>query len=173
MTERSRQARQTRRGMAIVVVLTLSMALLIMSSAYISTLHNQAPVNPDLLSSIQAELMAQGATQIAMLKFKEMPSCLYYAAIASKSGNVTPYNLFRGSGAVSGDNKDGDWLMNASFTWPIHATCNTNFQMLSSQMYKEMNIRIITVVNYTALDGRTLSKSFEQTINGVRQKVGP
>lgn len=159
--------------MAIVVVLTLSMALLILSSAYVSTLHNQAPVNPDLLSGIQAELMAQGAAQIAMLKFKEMPSCLYYAAIASKSGNLTPYNRFRGSGGVVGKNNDGDWLMNASFTWPIHASCNTNFQMLSSQMYKEMNIRITTVVNYITLDGRSVSKSFEQTINGVRQKVGP
>lgn len=155
--------------MAIVVVLCLSIALLILGSAYISTLRNQTPVNPNLLASLQAELLAQGVTQIAMLKFKEMPSCLYYAAIASKSGNIAPYLEFRGGGGHPGQLDDGDALMNLSLTTPFRASANTNFQMLSSKMYDDMNLKITVVVDITAADGTIIQKAFEHTLNGVRR----
>ncbi|NCB47859.1 hypothetical protein EOM81_12710, partial [bacterium] len=74
---------RTRHGMALVIVLTLATAIMVLGVSYLKTIRNQSGRNTIELGAIQADLLAEGITQIAMLKFKEIPGPLYYAYIAS------------------------------------------------------------------------------------------
>ncbi|MFZ2961269.1 MAG: hypothetical protein WA705_30710 [Candidatus Ozemobacteraceae bacterium] len=154
--------RSPRQGTALIIALTLSTALLILAGAYITSLRQQGPINPNLLAATQADLLAQGVTQIAILKFKELPAPLYYAGIASRSGYFRPNDTYC-----------EDAIFNNSIPAPFNAVFRTNYQMLSSQMYKEMNVKIIVTVTVTYGSGKdgkplTMQKKYEHIINGTR-----
>ena len=61
------------KGMAIVIVLVLATALLIMGGTYWKTIQQVKPVGENLLQKAQANVLAEGILNIAILKFKELP----------------------------------------------------------------------------------------------------
>ncbi|HOY66503.1 MAG TPA: hypothetical protein PLP29_06410 [Candidatus Ozemobacteraceae bacterium] len=152
--------RSERRGMAIVVVLTLCLAIFILGASYIKTVQQQKPVNPLLLAFAQADILAQGVTQIAALKFKELPGPFYYGYIASRRGTTTFLDTFK-----------GDALLAGTVTNPLNAVYSTEYSMFSSKMYQDMNLKISVAVNLTTRDGKNYSRLVEHTINGIRQRA--
>ena len=146
-------------GMALIIVLTLVTAIMILGTSFLKTLHYQAGRNTIELGAIQADLLAEGITQIAMLKFKEIPGPLYYAYIASVKGN-TPDPL---------KEYHSDKILADKFKVPFTAEYQTTFQLLPSKMYDEMNIKISVVVEVTRPDGVSFQRNIERTVSGVRR----
>ncbi len=145
--------------MAIVIVLTLATAIMILGVSYLKTIHNQAGRNTIELGAIQADLLAEGVTQIAMLKFKELPGPLYYAYIASVKGNsADPLKEYH-----------GDKMLTQKFSTPFAAEYQTTYQLLPSKMYDDMNIKINVVVSVTRPDGVVYQRNIERTVSGVRR----
>ena len=150
-----------RQGMALVVVLALSAAIFILGSAFLTSIRNQGTVNPNMLSIVQADLFGQGMTQIAMLKLKEVPGPLYYASIAKAKGvSATYYTTY-----IS------DTMLNQNITSPVSLKATTDYQLLSSQMYNEMNFSIIVLVETTLPNGTKLNRRVEHIIEGKRTKI--
>lgn len=150
---------QNKSGMALIIVLTLATAIMILGTSFLKTLHYQAGRNTIELGAIQADLLAEGITQIAMLKFKEIPGPLYYAYIASVKGN-TPDPL---------KEYHSDKILADQFKVPFAAEYQTTFQLLPSKMYDDMNIKISVVVEVTRPDGVSFQRNIERTVSGVRR----
>ncbi len=151
--------RAGRKGMAIIIVLTLATAILLMGLSYIKTFQSQSGRNTIELGAIQADLLAEGITQIAMLKFKEVPGPLYYAYIAHVNGETSdPFNTYHSDG-----------ILNGSIAAPVNAEFRTAFQLLPSKMYEDMNIRISVQVKVFRPDGIEFNRNIERTIAGVRR----
>lgn len=149
----------SRRGMAIIIVLTLATAILMMGVSYIKTVQNQGGRNTIELGAIQADLLAEGITQIAMLKFKEIPGPFYYAYIAHvKNTTSDPYNIYH-----------SDAILNGNIAAPLSAEFRTAFQLLPSKMYEDMNIRISVQVKVFRPDGVEFNRNIERTIAGARR----
>ena len=150
-----------RKGMALIIVLTLATAIMILGTSFLKTLHNQSGRNTIELGAIQADLLAEGITQIAMLKFKEIPGPLYYAYVASVKGNSTdPLKEYHSDSILAGKFTPP--------TKPFEAGYQTTYQLLPSKMYKDMNIKISVVVNVTRPDGVSYQRKIERTVSGVR-----
>ncbi|GAB4278173.1 MAG: hypothetical protein Kow0029_21360 [Candidatus Rifleibacteriota bacterium] len=148
-----------KRGMALIIVLTLATAILILGVSYINTIRNQAGRNTIELGAVQADLLAEGITQIAMLKFKEIPGSLYYAYIANVKGTTTaPFKTY-----------ESDAILNGKMTKPFNADYRTSYRLLSSKMYQDMNVKITVVVNVTRPDGRNYQRIIERTVSGERK----
>lgn len=151
--------RAHRNGMALIIVLSLATAILLMGSSYIRTVHGQAGRNTIELGAIQADLLAEGVTQIAMLKFKEIPGPFYYSYIAHIKGKTSdPYNLYH-----------SDSILSASITNPFHSEYRVTYQLLPSKMYQDMNIKITVAVSVARPDGLDYQRTIERTIAGVRK----
>jgi len=148
-----------KRGMALVIVLTLATAIMILGVSYLKTIRNQGGRNTIELGAIQADLLAEGITQIAMLKFKEIPGPLYYAYIASVKGNSSdPLKEYH-----------SDKILAGKVTSPFAADYQTTYQLLPSKMYDDMNIKISVVVTVTRPDGVAYQRNIERTVSGVRR----
>jgi len=152
-------ATSPREGMALVIVLALSMALLTLGGSYLHTIQNQTPVNPTILAFAQADILAQGIAQIATLKFKELPGPFYYSFIASTKGNAKFLNKFK-----------QDPILAGAVTDPIEAEFATEYTMYSSQMYDDMNLKIAVAINIKIPGGKTYSRLVEHTLNGIRHQ---
>ncbi|MFZ5951397.1 MAG: hypothetical protein ACOYXC_11875 [Candidatus Rifleibacteriota bacterium] len=148
-----------RSGMALIIVLTLATGILILGVSYINTIRNQSGRNTIELGAIQADLLAEGITQIAMLKFKEIPGPLYYAYIAHVKGTTSqPYTAYHNDNILSG-----------KFASPFDAEYRTTFQLLSSKMYQDMNLKISVEVEVSRADGEKYQRLIERVVSGSRR----
>jgi len=148
-----------KRGMAILIVLVLASAILLMGVSYIRTIQNQGGRNTIELGAIQADLLAEGITQIAMLKFKEIPGPLYYAYIAHVKGKTSePYDTYH-----------SDTILSGQLASPFNAEFRTTLQLLPSKMDEDMNIRINVAVTVSRPDGLDFQRNIERTISGARR----
>lgn len=146
-------------GMALVLAMTLTMALLILGSSYLKSISQRSNSNTIELGTIQADLLAEGITQIAMLKLKELPGPLYYAALCKAKGN--------GTEALKTYN--GDSVLNGSIKDEFIAQYSTSFAMLPSKLYEDMNAKITVVLNLSRPDGRAYERKIERTVSGARK----
>ncbi|MDD2624088.1 MAG: hypothetical protein PHQ02_04640 [Candidatus Riflebacteria bacterium] len=149
-------------GMAIVLVMTLTMGLLILGSSYLKSISQRSNHNTIELGSIQADLLAEGITQIAMLKLKELPGPLYYAALCKAKGN----------GNEPLDTYSGDAVLNGAIKNEFSAKYSTTFTMLPSKLYEDMNAKITVVLNLSLPDGRDYERQIERTVSGARKLSG-
>ncbi len=154
-----RHLKNKKQGMAVVIVLTLATAILILGTAFLKTIRNQGGRNTIELGAIQADLLAEGITQIAMLKFKEIPGPLYYAYVAKVQGQTDePLKEYHKDQVLAGE-----------FKTPFSANFQTTYQLLPSKMYDDMNIKISVVVKVTRPDGVDYERNIERTVSGVRR----
>lgn len=149
----------SKNGMALVLAMTLTMALLILGSSYLKSISQRSNSNTIELGAIQADLLAEGITQIAMLKLKELPGPLYYAALCKAKGN--------GTEALKTYN--GDSVLNGSIKDEFIAQYSTSFAMLPSKLYEDMNAKITVVLNLSRPDGRAYERKIERTVSGARK----
>ena len=100
--------KQSRTGMALVVVLGFTAVLLILGSSYLKNFTQGKSISVKQLSQIQMDFFAQGIQRIAMLKFKKFTPQFYraYRYQLAKDGGValtnnyspTPLAKFHGTG---------------------------------------------------------------------------
>ena len=147
-----------RKGMAIVIVLVLATSLLLMGGTYWKTIQQVKPVGKNLLQKAQANILAEGILNIAILKFKELPSDFYYsyyiAKVATTTVNTAPFADFQefstAGSLLTGSQSNADGEGNtASYT--------TTFQVLSQKKYKSDAIKISVTVDLKGIR-RVVSK---------------
>ncbi|MBF0545075.1 MAG: hypothetical protein HQM08_11600 [Candidatus Riflebacteria bacterium] len=162
-----------KRGQAIVVVLGFSVGLLLFALAYLNNISNFQPVNPKFMLRAQVELLAEGISNIAVLKYKELPSDFYYAYEKGifapvSSRNTDALNTFFEidssiassflRGTIPDPNFPDQVTRNASFT--------TYYQMLSKKNYDSDTILITTIVEK---DG--LRHEIKKTLYAARRRT--
>ncbi|MBF0542968.1 MAG: hypothetical protein HQM08_00975 [Candidatus Riflebacteria bacterium] len=146
-----------RKGMAIVIVLILSTALLIFGTSYISHFRNVQSVNQRLLERVQIDFWAQGVMQKAILKFKRLPSEFYFAykaCILDKRtfSSPTPWDVYLSDLA-------------ATITLPFSLSYSTKFTVLGQKKFEKDSI----CIEVEALQGN-INHHIRQTINAERIK---
>jgi len=151
------------KGMAIVVVLVLAMALLVFGVSYTKNISQITPINPNLLLRSQLDILGEGLSNIALLKFKELPSDFYYAyykgRVATPPRDLGPLNTFQNDALLRGMlpsmNLPGQ---NASFT--------TTYQVLSQKKYDTDTLEISVTVQVGAM-----IREIKRTINTARRRI--
>ncbi|MBF0410910.1 MAG: hypothetical protein HQM10_26430 [Candidatus Riflebacteria bacterium] len=159
-----------RRGVAIIFVLVFSTGLLLFGLAYLNNVSSHKAVNPNQSLRAQIEVLAEGLSNIALLKYKELPSDFYYAyekallaPVAARDAD--PLNVFleksqAGSflrGQLPDPNFPSDSSRNASYT--------TSFTLMTRKKYENDAILITTVVEK---DG--LRHEIKQTLYATRRR---
>jgi len=148
--------------MALVIVLALATGLLIMGISYISQVRQRTAVNPNQLTAIQAEFLGQGIAQIAAFKVKKMTGPFYYAMIARNAATPfsDPYDVYVGDSCIRG-----------AFTTLFNATFQTTMEMFSSKVYRNINFRILVLVNLTGPNNVVYQRQVEQVYNGEMSQL--
>ncbi|MDD3001676.1 MAG: hypothetical protein PHF29_07970 [Candidatus Riflebacteria bacterium] len=141
-----------RRAMAILVVICLSTVILMLGMVYMKTYTDSAPASKLQLDRVQADFLAKGIQNIALLKIKKYPDFfirsyrqhIYQKRVLTEGlpdlkpeqkTLPTPFELFMGRNPMSGD-YDGvlNNLDDNDFFSPVEvASYSTDIAILSSQ----------------------------------------
>lgn len=146
-----------RNGMAIVIVLVFTTALLALAGMYISSSRNATPINSRLLERVQMDFLGQGITQLALLKFKQLPSEFYYA-----------YNFSVRDKRIATPDPWEKYLLGplqGSRTSPFALDYRTNCRVLGQTKYKIDAIEFEVII-----EGNGMTRSIKKTINSTRVK---
>lgn len=150
-----KQRTSLRRGMAIVVVLVFCVALLILGSFYIRRFSQSAPINTRLLERVQADFWGSGVLQMALLKFKQLPSEFYFAysavVVAGRAIAPNPWDTYRG-GRLQG-----------TLNGPFVATYSTDFRVLGQNKFNSDAIQISVSVECGGI-----KRVVSHTVNALR-----
>jgi hypothetical protein len=152
-----------RSGMAILVVLCLSMVILMLGMAYMKSYTDSNPVTKLQLDRIQSDFFARGIQNIALFKIKKYPDFfirsyrqeMYRRRVVTEGlPNLdpdqiylpTPFESFMGRDPMSGDYGGvlNNWN-NSSFASPLNiATYSTEISILSSKDFTQdlLEIRV-------------------------------
>ena len=150
------------RGMALIIVLALSVALLIMGVSYIAQVRQQTMVNPNQLAAVQAEFLGQGIAQIAAFKVKKLTGPFYYAMVAKNAPTPfsNPYDVYVGDSCLRG-----------TLTVPFTSSYQTTLEMFASKVYKTLNFRIRVLMEITGSNNFKYQRQVEQIYNGEMYKL--
>ncbi|MBU1107525.1 MAG: hypothetical protein KKB51_12720 [Candidatus Riflebacteria bacterium] len=144
-------------GMAIIIVLVMATALLTLAGSYIQSSRNAGPTNDRILERVQADFWGHGIAQLALLKFKQLPSEFYYA-----------YNFSVRDKRVTIPDPWGVYLqspLQGNIAAPIDLNYSTNCRVLGQTRYKVDSIEFEVI-----LEGDSLRRSIKETINSTRIK---
>ncbi len=146
-----------RKGIAVVIVLVLTTMLLALAGSYIQRSRTASPINGKVLERVQADFWGQGIAQLALLKFKQLPSDFYFAynfSVRDKRLAVPdPWSTFLLSPLQGHRNT------------PFPLDYTTNCRILGQTRYKTDSIEFEVI-----LEGENLRRSVKQTINSTRIK---
>ncbi|MGM0600079.1 MAG: hypothetical protein ACQETH_09725 [Candidatus Rifleibacteriota bacterium] len=163
-----------RRGIALILVLSLSLFMLILGMSYMRNVSQVSTSNPKRLKQIQADFFARGIQRLAVLKFKALPADFYHAyryKIADEKKprdpdlpvfDPSPYAVFLGDKGSILQDRDG-----IADPVPIEGY-NTRYIVNSSSKFDHDMIDI--VVNVQMED---YSQNFTVTYDASRSLVLP
>jgi len=146
-----------KRGIAIVIVLVFATALLGLAGVYVRNSREATPINSKILERVQMDFIGQGITQLALLKFKQLPSEFYYAynfSVRDKRVSVVdPWEKYL-LGPLKGDRNE-----------PFPLTYSTKCRVLGQTRYKIDSIEFEVII-----EGNGMKRSIKKTINSTRVK---
>lgn len=156
--EQDRRGIRSRQGMALIIVLVFSLALLVLGTSYMNTISKTTVVNPIQLRRLQADFLAQGIAEIALLKFKKFPADFYHSYVAHITGapaETEPYVVFceQGTGPDANTPLRNLQYDGQSLGAPVNLLdYTTDYRMLSYKGYDNDGLQITVAV---VLDGGT------------------
>jgi len=151
------------RGMALIIVLVLSMFLLIVAISYIRDNSQNRPINERHFERAQADFLGQGIVQLAAMKFKKRPAEFYYAYRAMRAG--------LGDAAMR-SYLNNDTTLNGEFNDSVNQRYRfaTQMQLITNQLYQTDGIRIVVTVEQLSEAGEVvLTRVQEHVIEAVRR----
>lgn len=83
---------KNRQGMALVMVLSMSMFLMMLGISYLNSVSNVSTSNPKKLIQLQNGYFAHGIQKLALLKFRLFPADFYHAYRHNVERSKTPPN---------------------------------------------------------------------------------
>lgn len=153
------------KGMALIIVLVLSMFLLIVAISYIRDNSQNRPINERHFERAQADFLGQGIVQLAAMKFKKRPAEFYYAYRAMRAG--------LGDAAMR-SYLNNDTTLNGEFTDRANQRYRfaTQMQLITNQLYQTDGIRIVVTVEQLSETGEVvLTRVQEHIIEAVRRPI--
>ncbi|KAF1081793.1 MAG: hypothetical protein GQF41_1433 [Candidatus Rifleibacterium amylolyticum] len=153
------------RGMALIIVLVLSMFLLIVAISYIRDNSQNRPINERHFERAQADFLGQGIVQLAAMKFKKRPAEFYYAYRAMRAG--------LGDAAMR-SYLNNDTTLNGEFNDSVNQRYRfaTQMQLITNQLYQTDGIRIVVTVEQLSEAGEVvLTRVQEHIIEAVRRPI--
>ncbi len=153
------------RGIALVIVLAMSMFLLVIAIAYIRANAQNRPINERHFERAQADFLGQGIVQLAAMKFKKRPAEFYYAYRAMRAG--------LGDAAMR-SYLNNDNTLNGEFVDQVNRryVFSTQMQLITNQLYQTDGIRIlVTVEQFDEADAVALTRVQEHIIEAVRRPL--
>ncbi|MFZ2960276.1 MAG: hypothetical protein WA705_25620 [Candidatus Ozemobacteraceae bacterium] len=165
------------KGMALIIVLAISAALLVMGLSYIQTFSQSRPVNPKVLEKLQADFLAGGLQRIALLKFKRFPEDFYHAYFyqvawdnPAKRPSLTAYTPL-----PLQEFKDDPVLQFgiSTFASPlVIASYSTNYSLLSHKNYASDSLDITVTVRLAERPpDKTATHTYSLKIDASRVRV--
>jgi len=146
-----------KKGIAIVIVLVFATALLGLAGIYVRSSREATPINSKILERVQLDFIGQGITQLALLKFKQLPSEFYYAYNFSvrdkRVANVDPCAKYL-EGPLKGERDE-----------PFKLSYSTKCRVLGQTKYKVDSIEFEVII-----EGNGMKRSIKKTINSTRIK---
>ncbi|PKL47884.1 MAG: hypothetical protein CVV42_11340 [Candidatus Riflebacteria bacterium HGW-Riflebacteria-2] len=152
-------------GMALIIVLVLSMFLLIVAVSYIRDNSQSRPINERHFERAQADFLGQGIVQLAAMKFKKRPAEFYYAYRAMRAGlgDMAMISYLNHDNTLNGEFVD---QVNQRYRF------STQMQLMTNQLYQTDGIRIIVTVEQLAETGEVvLTRVQEHILEAVRRPV--
>ncbi|HAE40891.1 MAG TPA: hypothetical protein DCG57_19990 [Candidatus Riflebacteria bacterium] len=152
-------------GMALVIVLVMSMFLLVIAVSYIRGNAQNRPINERHFERAQADFLGQGVVQFAAMKFKKRPAEFYYAYRAMRAG--------LGDAAMRAYLND-DTTLNGEFTDQVNQRYeySTQMQLITNKLYETDGIRIQVTVNQLSETGTVvLTRVQEHVIEAIRRPL--
>ncbi|OGK09026.1 MAG: hypothetical protein A2W80_06760 [Candidatus Riflebacteria bacterium GWC2_50_8] len=154
-----------RSGMALIIVLTMSMFLLVIAVSYIRGNAQSRPINERHFERAQADFLGQGVVQFAAMKFKKRPAEFYYAYRAMRAG--------LGDAALRAYLND-DTTLNNEFVDQEGQRYEyfTQMQLITNKLYETDGIRIQVTVNQLSDTGTiVLTRVQEHVIEAKRRPL--
>jgi hypothetical protein len=160
-----RCGKPNKKGMAILVVMCLSMVILMLGMAYLKSYTDTAPVAKLQIDRVQADFFARGIQNIALLKIKKYPDFFVRSYrqemyrkrviteglpdLADEQKTLpTPFEAFMGRDPMSGDYGGvlNNWD-NATFVAPLEiSSYTTEIAILSSKDFTQDLLEIMVHV---------------------------
>ena len=156
---------QNRKGMALIIVLAMSMFLLVLAISYIRDNSQNRPINERHFERAQADFLGQGVVQLAAMKFKKRPAEFYYAYRAMRAG--------LGDAALR-SYLQNDMTLNGEFVdqGNNRYVYSTQMQLITNQLYQTDGIRILVTVDQVSDAGATvLTRTQEHTLEAIRRPL--
>ncbi len=154
---------KNKRGMALIIVLVLSMFLLVVAISYIRDNSQNRPINERHFERAQADFLGQGIVQLAAMKFKKRPAEFYYAYRAMRAG--------LGDAAMR-SYLNNDTTLNGEFIDRVNQRYRfaTQMQLITNQLYQTDGIRIVVTVEQLSEAGEIiLTRVQEHVVEAVRR----
>lgn len=152
-------------GMALIIVLVMSMFLLVIAVSYIRSNAQNRPINERHFERAQADFLGQGIVQLAAMKFKKRPAEFYYAYRAMRAG--------LGDAAMR-SYLNSDTTLNGEFIDQVNRRYiySTQMQLITNQLYQTDGIRILVTVEQLDDAGNVaLTRVQEHVIEAVRRPM--
>lgn len=154
-----------KKGMALVIVLTMSLFLLVLAGSYIRENSYSRPINERHFERAQADFLGQGIVQLAAMKFKKRPAEFYYAYRAMRAG--------LGDASLRAYLNE-DTTLNGIFSDQHNSRYqfSTQMQLITNQRYQTDGIRIIVTVEQLSEAGQVLlTRIQEHILEAVRRPL--
>lgn len=154
-----------RSGMALIIVLTMSMFLLVIAVSYIRGNAQSRPINERHFERAQADFLGQGVVQLAAMKFKKRPAEFYYAYRAMRAGlgDAALRVYLNDDPTLNGEFVDQEGQRYEYFT---------QMQLITNKLYETDGIRIQVTVNQLSDTGAiVLSRAQEHVIEAKRRPL--
>lgn len=156
--------KNSKKGMALVLVLILSIFLLVLGSTYIRVNSSNRPINRMHFERLQADFLGQGIVQLAAMKLKKRPAEFYFAYLANKANNTitAPINSYLQS----------DPTLNGTFTDKNGKKYDysTQIELITNNKFTNDGIRITITVHQLATNGTILLTRKQEHVLDVTRK---
>lgn len=146
---------KNRSGMALILALVFSTILLQMAIAYSSMTKNSKPQTIQIDERIKLDYLAQGITELALLKFQLYPGDYYACWEAHKLGFDDNLNTFTGAGEFTIANFTGS---KSSFNNQAIGIQLASMAIITDNKWKKDVLFIQAVAGYSDQYGRNISK---------------
>ena len=160
-----------RKGSAIAFCLTFATVLLVMGMAYARLTMNNKKQTVQIDERIKLEYLAQGMTELAILKFQLYPADFYACIQASKlnkSEYLEKYTIKSPEFTIRDDKSSFSSFNNSGINLQI-----ASFTILTDNKWKNEVLYVEATANYPDQYGKIINKTVKRVVNLERRSHEP
>ncbi|MBI3038260.1 hypothetical protein HYY75_04285 [bacterium] len=160
-----------RKGVAIIISMVFATLLFLGALAYTNMLTRSKPQNIVLDERVKLDFLAQGMSELAILKFQLYPADFYAAASAATAFPAAINDFVNNDVSFRRLN-----FTEANSNYGFVKTLNVfvaSMAVFTQNQYKEEALRVIVEANYQDLKGTVVTKNAVRIVKTTRELVKP